>query len=349
VTPQTSNAKRVKNNKASQLFVVWGVFLLMLGVTGCLSAQSLTKIVDVPLPGQANRFDYQSFDPTTNTLYFTHMGDGELVVFDTVKRRVIANLAGFSIATGVIVVPELHRVFVSVAGSHVVAVVDTKSLKVLASIPAGDFPDGLAYATDAHKLFVSDESGEKEIVIDAISFRRVDTIDMNGEVGNTQYGSVSHQIFANVQTRNELVVIDPNTDTIIGRHALTGCKGAHGLLLLESQQLAFVACEANAKLLVVDLQSFRVNQVLDTGNRPDVLAYDHKLQRLYVATESNIVSVFQLGNRELSKLEDLSIAPHAHTVSVNSNNGEVYFPLQNIDKKPVLRIYESIKVPGHYR
>ena len=45
---------------------------------------------------------------------------------------VAAHLPGFSTVTGVLAVPELHRVFASVAGHHEVAVVDTESLKVLA-------------------------------------------------------------------------------------------------------------------------------------------------------------------------------------------------------------------------
>jgi len=33
------------------------------------------------IPGGATRFDYQSFDPSTNRLYLSHMGDGDVVVF----------------------------------------------------------------------------------------------------------------------------------------------------------------------------------------------------------------------------------------------------------------------------
>ena len=312
--------------------------LLAAGGSACLAGPALTKVVDVPLPGRASRFDYQSFDPTTRTLYFTHMGDGELVVFDTARREVIAHLPGFPTATGVLVVPELHRVFVSVAGNHEVAIVDTRSLKVLARVAAGRFPDGLAYAPDVHKVFVSDESGGRETVIDTGTNRRIGTIDMGGEVGNTQYDPASHHIMANVQNRNELVVIDPQTDKIIGRHALEGGRGPHGLLILQPGNLAFAACEDDARLLVVDLKSFKVTQVLTTGDDPDVLSFDPGLQRLYVATESNIVSVFQLRDGALAKLEDLQVAPRAHTVSVNPENHELYLPLQDVGGRPVLRV-----------
>lgn len=48
-----------------------------------------------------------------------------------------------------------------------------------------------------------------------------------------------------------------------------------------------------------------------------MLAFDPGLQRLYVATESHLVSVFELRDDTLTKLEDLAVGPRAHTVSVN--------------------------------
>ena len=47
----------------------------------------LTKVVDVPMPGPAVRFDYQTFDPSSGRLYIAHMNADQLVVFDTSKSR----------------------------------------------------------------------------------------------------------------------------------------------------------------------------------------------------------------------------------------------------------------------
>jgi hypothetical protein len=74
------------------------------------------------MPGGATRFDYQSFDPRTKTLYISPMGDGELVVFNRQNRTVIAHLPDFPSVTGVLAVPELHRVLASIAGNHEVAI-----------------------------------------------------------------------------------------------------------------------------------------------------------------------------------------------------------------------------------
>ena len=82
-------------------------------------------------------------------------------------------------------------------------------------------------------------------------------------------------------------------------------------------------------------------QVLQTqtvGADPDVLDFDTGLQRLYVASESGTVSVFAETARRLTKLGEAKLAEHAHTVAVDPTTHLVYFPLENIDGKPILRV-----------
>ena len=45
----------------------------------------LKKVADIPMPGPAVRFDYQSLDATQGRLYISHMNANQLVVFDTSK------------------------------------------------------------------------------------------------------------------------------------------------------------------------------------------------------------------------------------------------------------------------
>ncbi|GAC1437660.1 MAG: hypothetical protein NVS1B11_21220 [Terriglobales bacterium] len=127
----------------------------------------LAKVADVPLPGPAVRFDYQSFDRSSGRLYIAHMNADQLVVFDTQKRVVVANLDGFPNVHGVWAVPELGRVYASATGDHKVTVLDMQTLKTIARVGPVEYPDGIAYAPDAKRVFVSDEHGNADVVIDA--------------------------------------------------------------------------------------------------------------------------------------------------------------------------------------
>ena len=50
----------------------------------------LKLVREVPLPGPANRFDYQSVDPASGRIYMNHMNAGRTVVFDADSAKVIA-------------------------------------------------------------------------------------------------------------------------------------------------------------------------------------------------------------------------------------------------------------------
>ena len=298
----------------------------------------LQRVVDIPLPGRSSRFDYQSIDLKLHRLFIAHLGDGTVTVVDTDAQRVVANIPGISEVHGVLAVPEKGRVYATATGRDEVAVLDARSLRVLATVPAGNYPDGLAYAPPVRKLYVSDEAGRTETVIDTDRNRRVATIALGGEAGNSRYDPVSRHVFVNDQTANQLVEIDPAADAIVGRHPLPGAEGSHGLLIDPKARLAFVACEGNARLLVVDLRTMRVRAGFPVGRDPDVLAFDPGLHLLYVASESGVVTVFRETRRGLEKLGEGFVAEGAHTVAVDPKTHRVYLPLPNIGGKPVLRV-----------
>jgi DNA-binding beta-propeller fold protein YncE len=227
----------------------------------------LKKVADIPMPGPAVRFDYQSLDTKSGRLYISHMNADQMVVFDTATRQVVANLEGFK-----------------------------------RSIPLG------------------------------------------GGAGNTVYDSGSGHILVAVHSVNELVAIDPASAKIVGRYSLPGIKNPHGIALDTSDHLAFVAGEENHSLGVIDLNTMKVLSTHEVGEDPDVLAYDPGLKRLYVSAESGTVSVFEEGSRDLRPVAHFFM-PHAHTVSVDPKTHFVYFPLENVDGHPLLRIMRPTSLP----
>jgi DNA-binding beta-propeller fold protein YncE len=78
------------------------------------------------------------------------------------------------------------------------------------------------------------------------------------------------------------------------------------------------------------------------GKDPDVIAFDTGLKLLYVTAESGNVTVFRQNGKTLFTVGSVFM-PHAHTVSIDSDTHLVYFPLQNIDGHPLLRIMEPSK------
>lgn len=322
--------------------------LLAVAVVACLAAANprpgsgsagpvLRRIADVPLPGPAVRFDYQSLDTAANRLYISHMNAGELVAFDVASRKVAGVVTELPRTTGNWCVPSLGKVYASVTARHQVAVIDAATLRVVRRVGNIGFPDGIAFAPGVKKIYVSDESGGGELVIDGVADSVVTTIELGGEAGNTIYDPGSGHVLVAVQTLGEFVEIDPHTDRVVARHPLAGAAHPHGMSLDTGRRLLFVANEGNATVQTVDLRSMNVVDQQAVGEDPDVLAFDPAWRRLYVAAESGVVSVFTETKGRLV-LDGRIEIPHAHTVSVDPRTHLVYFPLQDVAGHPLLRI-----------
>jgi DNA-binding beta-propeller fold protein YncE len=223
-----------------------------------------------------------------------------------------------------------------------VAIIDDQTLKITKRVGGIRFPDGIAYVPGADKVFVSDESGNADVVIDAATGAKRSTIDLGGEAGNTHYDSVSRCVLVAVQTKNQMVAIDPVSERIVQRYDLPGSDHPHGFALDEPGRLAFITGEGNAQLQVLDLRTMQVIQTVKVGDGPDVLAWDAAWRRLYVAAEGGVMSAYWLDGNVLRPLGEVRV-PHAHTVSVDPRTHRVYLPLENVNGKPELRIYQPAR------
>lgn len=298
----------------------------------------LELVADFELPGDTSRYDYESYDPVHHRLFIAHLGQSEVLAFDTQVRQFTGRLGRVGHVHGVLAIPELGRVYASATRTDEVVAIDAESFKEVARMPGGSYPDGMAFAPSVGKLYVSDETGETETVIDVRSNRTIATIPVGGEVGNTQFDPGSGHIFVNVQSKRQLVEIDPASDKIVQRDELRGAEGNHGLLIEPALRLAFIACEGNDRLLVFDLRARQVLQSFSVGAGPDVLAFDPRLGLLYVASESGILSMFKVASGRVDKLADGILGPNAHVVAVDPESHLAYFPIKSLDGRPVLRV-----------
>jgi DNA-binding beta-propeller fold protein YncE len=222
-----------------------------------------------------------------------------------------------------------------------VAAVDTQTLRTVAKEGPINYPDGLAYAPGPKRVFVSDEHGNTDAVIDAQNFSLVKKIPLGGGAGNTVYDPTSEHILVAVHEKNELAVIDPVKLEIIGRYPVPGVNEPHGIALDVANRLAFVAGAGNHTLALVDLTNMKTLGTYPVGDDPDVLSFDPGLKQLYVSAESGDVWVYRENGKALVAAGNFSM-PHAHTVCADPKTHLVYFPLENVDGHPVLRIMEPV-------
>jgi len=317
--------------------------LLVAGkAAGAPGSLPLKLVRDVPLPGGPTRFDYQWVDAANRRLYIAHLGADSLVVFDLRGQKVVGEVAGLPSVHGVVAAPERHLVFATATGEKKLAIIDDQTLTVRARIPAGEYPNGLAYDPRTDKVFVSNNSGLGVGVVDVKQGKPLPGIDLGGGAGNTQYDARSGRIFVAIHKVAALAEIDPVAGKVIARHSLAGVSGCHGLLVAGGLRLALAACGGDGpKLVVFDLESRRQTSIHSIPAQVDVLAFDPALKRLYVSSSTGTVAVFEVSPDEgVRKLGEGFVGPNAHTVAVDPESHQVYFPLESFRGRAVLRIME---------
>jgi DNA-binding beta-propeller fold protein YncE len=225
------------------------------------------------------------------------------------------------------------------AGKGMVAILNSETLKEVTRLPGGVFPDGIAYDPVEQRIFVSDELGSAVSIIDASSDHFIARIRLPGEVGNVQFDRSTKRLYAPLQTRNALAVIDPSKNGLVRQIALSGCEHPHGLAIAPDAALGYVACDGNDVLLVVNLETERIICSRPVAHDPDVLAMDPKMKRLYVASESGVLSTFDVTNPQFPvALGDVFVGDDAHAVAVDPTSHRLYFALANVNRRAVLRV-----------
>ena len=317
-----------------------------------------THVGDFSLGEATNRTDYESIDAQAHRLYIAKMGSARLLVFDTDKEKLLANREGYGKITGVLAVPELHRVYASVpgagaisaltvglgmlglaSGSGKIVVLDEGALQEIARLPGGVFPDGIAFDDLDGRLFVSDEFGGAVTAVDVKANKVLTRIELKGEAGNVQYDRLSARVYVAVQSRDELAIVDPKKLSVVGHIELAGCKHPHGLAIAPDAAIAYVACDENDVLVTVDLVAARVLRTLPVAHDPDVLAVDAGARRLYVASESGNLSTFSLADsRAPISLGDVFVGEGAHAVAVDPSTHRLYLPLADEGGRCLLRV-----------
>lgn len=301
--------------------------VLAAGGPAARGPSALRVIARIPLPGGNSRLDYASLDSQRGLLFAAHLGASQVLEINIRTGQVVRTIPGLSQVHGVLVVPALHRVYATATGANTVAVISEDTGHILGTAPAGGYPDGLAYDPANGTIWATNESGGSETVIDAATGAPRGTVPLSGEAGNVAYDPLSRRMLVDVQTRNQLAVLDPVTHAVLRRVPLPGCDHDHGLTLDSPHRLAFIACDANATLLTLDLDTWRITGTATVGAEPDVLAYDPRAGRLYVAAESGWVTVLQRHGRGLNVIHSAYLADNAHVVAVDPATGRSYYPV----------------------
>ena len=305
----------------------------------------LELVADVPLPGQAVRFDYQDIDAVHRRLFIAHMNDASVVVVSTVDGQLVKVIGNVRVPRGVAVAESVKRVFVTSSPDQLV-LIDTDTLTEVARVATGKGPDGVAWDSLHGVVGVSDQrDGALSLIASAGTGSRRQ-VALGKETGNVVFDAGRGLFWITVVAESGpdlLKAVAPTTAQVVTTIPLVGCSGAHGLRIHPDGKSALVACEDNAKVARVGLDGAHALSLEASGADPDVLALDAGLGWLYVAAESGDVRIFDLKKPGLVGIGRERPGDASHTLAVDPATHHVFFPLAvGPHGTPILRIMRPV-------
>ncbi len=345
-----------------------------------------------------DHFDFMALDPQTHLLFIAHTGpstdkeqlvnpkfnpdtdakyDGNIVVFDTVQKKVVG-LLNIPQVAGVVIAPDLQKVYAADSNDSIIYAIQEKTLRYTPILlQANDGPDGLTYDQNDHLILVSNpgnppnadsnivaRKNQNETIINALTDTVVRRIPLGidgqwgDDVGHVKYDPVLRRAFVSVQQlpnpddpnpnllpppgTARLVEFDPASGKVITRMKLPyACLTPHGMAIDTDLHIAYIACvdEDPPSLIRVNLQTMQTiaEPPWPVALSPDMVMLDHPLHLVFVACSAGI-SIFQENGQAFKWLATYTFGVNTHSIAINEQTQEIYLPLAKEGNRPVLRI-----------
>lgn len=292
-----------------------------------MMALHLAGYVDLPPNAKAGGFDHAAVHLRTGRVYVAHTANDAVDVIDGESQRYVESIDDLSAVAGALVSDDHDLVFTSNRGENTVGIFTPPASPTVTKIGVGVRPNGLAYAPEL-SLLLAANVGDPGLpgsftvsLVDIQARKRITDIPVPGRTRWCVFDPVSHAFYVNIADPPLIVVVDARRRTVAGTIAIPAA-GPHGLDIDGERRRLFCACDGRA-LVEVDLNSGDVLRTAELGGVPDVIFFNRRLRRLYVAIgDPGIIQVFDTDG--LRHTETIPTERGAHTIGFDAARDLVY-------------------------
>ncbi|WP_366922319.1 YncE family protein [Metallumcola ferriviriculae] len=241
---------------------------------------------------------------------------------------------------------EQYLVYVPNAGDGTVTVYDTSTQKVKQTISVGKTAShGVAVTPDNRYLYTGDLDGGNIYVVDTQTGKKVKTIN----VGERTHGvdispDGKYVLVAAGRSGGPILAVIDTTTNEIAQTITEGMAGPTHMSFSPDGQRAYIADPVANGVIVVDMKTFKVEGVWDSGSegaqetRP---SSDGKY--LYVANyEGGTIGVLDTGSGKLEKI--IPTGEKTHAVAVSPDNRYIWVVAQGQGTVQVIDVEADYKV-----
>jgi DNA-binding beta-propeller fold protein YncE len=276
--------------------------------------------IDLPPHAGAGGFDHAAVHEPTGRVYVAHTANDAVDVIDVEAQRWVGSIGGLKAVAGALVV-DPGLVITSNRGENSVGIIQIERDHV-EKVAVGVRPNGLAYDPGRHRLLAA-HVGDPAVpgsctvsIVDVRSRKRVADLPVAGRTRWTVYDPVADAFHVNIAAPAQIVVVGAADPVRAQRVVSIPQAGPHGLDIDADRRRLFCACDAGVLLEVhADTGDILVGESI--AGVPDVVFFNKRLQRLYVAIgDPGVIEVFDTA--PLRRHEIVATEVGAHTLSFDA-------------------------------
>ncbi|MDH5603349.1 MAG: hypothetical protein OEY51_05405, partial [Cyclobacteriaceae bacterium] len=207
--------------------------------------------------------------PDGRHAYFTAGQTGYLTEVDLETNKVSRTIETHGkISHMVLVSGDNKRLYTANIGSENVSVIDRETGSLIRQITCGEGAEGMAFTPDGKYLWVANQTGGSITIIDLKTHEAIETFDCPGMPVRIRFAGDGKLALVPGWTEvGYLIVIDVASRTEVKRIKVGSY--AIGIELSPDERRAFVGCEYNDGVHVIDMKSLTLEKVIMTGSGPD--------------------------------------------------------------------------------
>ncbi len=286
------------------------------------TTSALYKLEKTVKLGAPDRWDYLTFDPSSDRVFISHFD--RLTIVNADSGKVEGTVQSFPGGThGIAIVPSLGVGYTDDGKAGVAWAFDLKTLKKTQEVKAQSDADGVVYDSSSKHIFVIDGDSGKITVIDPKTNKVVATIDGGGGL---EFGVVDGKghFFVDGADKNEILRVNTGTNSVDAAWPVPACQSPHGIATDTATKRLFVSCE-NKKLIAVNSDTGTVVATLPIGTFSDAVAFDPVRKRIFSSNFDGTLNVFvEKGGDTYDTLTTIKTKMGARTMTINPKIGTLY-------------------------
>jgi DNA-binding beta-propeller fold protein YncE len=300
------------------LLIVGTLCLFVPSPARCQTTPPMKLIETIPLPNVEGYFDHMAVDLKGQRLFLPGEHQRTVEVIDLREGKVIHTITGFGgDPRKTIYLPETNEIWVD-DGDSTVKAFSGDTYELVRNIPLSGHnldkdsrkvPDNGVYEQTTHLFYLGDRAdstpnagpkGSIEIV-DIKNGSLVASIDVDGKnPAGLVLDPTSSKLYVVMGDTNQVIVIDREKHLVIATWPITGGPEPHAVALDAVNRRLFIGSRVKrghlyrpGKLVVMDADSGRVIDAIETEGGVDEIEWEPKSKRIYYTGTTGFIDVFK--------------------------------------------------------